>query len=286
MQFLNYSIFILHLAVRVFSLQETCRQNNTVALTFDDGPYTGITENILDVLKKEKLKATFFVCGKQLEFQKNVEILKRADKEGHIIASHTYNHPDLTTLSDAQIIKEMNDTSNTIKAAINKRPKLMRPPYGKINDRARALLVAMGYQIVGWNIDSNDWDCNKSTQKIQQDVIAQMGPGKSGILLMHDLRKNTYEALPAIIKAFRNNKNRIVQLDKCIDAKEVYFRDYTRRNEKIVQIPINNPEGCVDPELANQLTNPATNGVEKVMQGKIMLTVGLIFCISFAVGLF
>lgn len=271
------------------ALLETCKHPNMISITYDDGPYNGITNNVLDVLKKEKVKATFFVCGKQLEFSPNVEILKRADKEGHIIASHTYTHADLTKITDEQIVKEMNDTSNAIFAAIKKRPKLMRPPFGNINDRARALLAGMGYQIVGWDIDSHDWDPSRSTEQVQKDVIAQIRKERPGILLMHDLFKSTYVSLTPIIKAFKDNKSNIVPLYKCLDIKEVYFKNYTPMNESNVQNPIDNPQINISNQagvalgVGEMTTDPMGNGagdaIRKITGRKVMQFFSIAFSI-------
>lgn len=103
---------------------------NVIALTFDDGPAHAITSDILDTLGQNNIKATFFVCGSQLEHPQNVKQLCRAYAEGHTIASHTYSHPYLTQLSDEQITQEMNSTANAIHKALGVHPLLMRPPYG------------------------------------------------------------------------------------------------------------------------------------------------------------
>jgi len=232
-----------------FGLEESCRHPNMIAITIDDGPVFGVTDITLNVLKKQKVKATFFVVGQQLKYPNNVNILKRADKEGHIIGSHTFFHRDLTTLSDTEIVKEMNFTSDAIFAAISKRPKLMRPPYGAINDRSRALITAMGYQIVGWNIDANDWNSSQKASGVLSTVKAQLSKQKAGIVLLHDLHAQTYQALPGMVKLFKDNKSKIVTLDKCVDAKEVYFKNYVAmdpnnpKNPLDAQTPVVNSDG-------------------------------------------
>ena len=101
-----------------------------IALTFDDGPNATLTPKLLDMLAARHLKATFFVVGQNAaEFP---EILKRAAREGHEIASHSWSHPNLGKMSDEAVRRELQKTDDAIVAAIGKRPTLMRPPYGSI----------------------------------------------------------------------------------------------------------------------------------------------------------
>lgn len=108
----------------------SCTLKDSIALTFDDGPQYPITNRILDILAENKIKATFFVCGIQLEKSEGVALLKKAYKEGHVIGSHSYSHPDFRLITNDQIVEQMNKTSDAIYKAIKIRPRLMRPPYG------------------------------------------------------------------------------------------------------------------------------------------------------------
>ncbi|CAO3565402.1 unnamed protein product [Mortierella alpina] len=134
-----------------------CELPNTWGLTFDDGP-RNTTEPLLDFLKAHKLKATFFVMGSNaVQFP---EVLKREVAEGHHIASHTWSHHALTTLTNEEIVAEMKWTEQAIYDITGIRPKYMRAPYGDIDARVRFVLRKLGLIPVGWedDYDTKDWN--------------------------------------------------------------------------------------------------------------------------------
>ena len=118
-----------------FYLKSICKGNRDkreVALTFDDGPDAQVTPMILDVLKEHNIKATFFIIGSKAEM--NPELLKRIDKEGHIIGGHSYSHHFFFDFfSSSKMIREMKKTENMIHSIIGKKICLFRPPYGVTN---------------------------------------------------------------------------------------------------------------------------------------------------------
>ncbi|KAG0166567.1 chitin deacetylase [Apophysomyces sp. BC1034] len=132
-----------------------CPRDHQWALTFDDGPST-YTAQLLDILDKYNIKATFCVMGDHVK--KFPGVLKRAFESGHQIASHTYSHPHLMSLSNEEIIYEVKATEEAIKDAIGIKPKYLRPPFGEADDRVKALLRAMGYKVLLWNVDPTDYD--------------------------------------------------------------------------------------------------------------------------------
>ncbi|KAF9933283.1 chitin deacetylase, partial [Modicella reniformis] len=134
-----------------------CAAPGTWGLTFDDGPSIA-TPKLLDFLKTNKLSASFFLIGSNVvQFP---DIVKREITDGHHLASHTWSHTALTTLSNEQIVAEMKWTEKAVMAATGLRMKYMRPPYGDINKRVRFVLNKLGYIPVDWtgdNFDTNDW---------------------------------------------------------------------------------------------------------------------------------
>lgn len=132
-----------------------CPRDHTWALTFDDGP-SNYTEHLLDILDEHNIKATFCVMGAHVE--KYPEIVKRAYEAGHQIASHTYSHPHLMSLTNEQIIYEVKATEEAIQNAIGIKPRYIRPPFGEADDRVKGLLKAMGYKVLLWNVDPTDYD--------------------------------------------------------------------------------------------------------------------------------
>jgi peptidoglycan/xylan/chitin deacetylase (PgdA/CDA1 family) len=134
-----------------------CAAPNTWGLTFDDGPSI-YTPTLLDYLKTNKLSASFFVIGSNAIQYPNT--LKREIAEGHHLASHTWSHHALTTLTNEQIVAEMKWTEKAVMEATGYRLKYMRPPYGDINNRVRFVLKKLGYIPVDWTgdaFDTNDW---------------------------------------------------------------------------------------------------------------------------------
>lgn len=135
-----------------------CPKEKQWALTFDDGP-SNYTSDLLDMLDTAKVKVTFCVMGAHV--RKYPEILKRAYDAGHHIASHTYSHPHLMSLSNEEIIAEMKATEEAIVEAIGVKPTYMRPPFGEADDRVKGLMKAMGYKILLWNADPTDYNIYK-----------------------------------------------------------------------------------------------------------------------------
>ncbi|KAF9356130.1 chitin deacetylase [Mortierella sp. AD094] len=134
-----------------------CPNPNVWGLTFDDGP-TEVTTSLLEVLHKENVKATFFLIGGNVvQFPK---VVKAELEQGHHLASHTWSHHALTTLTNEQIVAEMKWTEKAIEDATGYRIKYMRPPYGDVDNRVRFVLKKLGYIIVDWTgdaFDTNDW---------------------------------------------------------------------------------------------------------------------------------
>lgn len=131
---------------------QSCVNPNHLALTWDDGP-SSFTTTLLASLKSQGVPASFFVLGPQVELYPSV--VKAAFDAGHEILSHGWSHSDQTTLTDAQIISELNRTEAVIVKVIGKSPALFRMPYGEIDSRSASAIRSRGYELVGWNFDSN-----------------------------------------------------------------------------------------------------------------------------------
>ncbi|KAG0344227.1 chitin deacetylase [Podila humilis] len=134
-----------------------CRTDNTWAITFDDGPHP-ITTTLLDYLKSERLRASFFLQGSHVV--QRPDTVRRQLREGHHLASHTWSHRGLTTLTNEQIVAEMKWTEKLVRQLTGLRLKYMRPPYGDIDNRVRYVLKKLGYIIVDWSggdFGTNDW---------------------------------------------------------------------------------------------------------------------------------
>ncbi|QRV88745.1 chitin deacetylase [Ceratobasidium sp. AG-Ba] len=179
----------------------TCPDKMTWGLTFDDGP-SPYTPKVLNYLEDKKLKATFYVIGSNVIDKP--AILQATYMAGHEIALHTWSHRALTTLSNEEIIAELGWNRKAIKDVLGVSPKTMRPPYGDMDDRVRAICKAMGLTPSFWTTegelqyDSNDWrvnDGSASGPKLLADFNALLDRASSlntgFISLNHDLYAQT-----------------------------------------------------------------------------------------------
>jgi len=162
-----------------------------VALTFDDGPDAKVTPQILAILKKYNVKATFFMVGKNAS--NNPKTAEQVYKEGHEIGNHTWNHPKLTNLAKASVKEEVDRTSNAIYKAIGQYPTVFRPPYGATSDQVRSVITMPS---ILWSIDTLDWK-HRNADKILTYVKASVNDGS--IILMHDIHQTTADGLENVI---------------------------------------------------------------------------------------
>ncbi len=164
-----------------------------VAMTFDDGPNATLTPKLLDLLAAHHMKATFFVVGQNAA--DHPEILKRAVREGHEIANHSWSHPNLGKMNDDAVRRELQKTDDAIKDAIGIRPTLLRPPYGSITAHQRTWIHdTFGYRIIIWDVDPLDWK-RPGPSVVTRRIVSETRPGS--IILAHDIHPPTIEAMPA-----------------------------------------------------------------------------------------
>ena len=183
-----------------------------VILTFDDGPDPAYTPQILDILKKEKVPATFFIVGLQAE--NNIPLLQRIYSEGHEIGNHTFTHPNIATVSLERASTELESTRLLIEAVTGRSTVLFRAPYNADAEptteaelKPITLSKEQNYYTVGESIDPNDWEKGAKADSIYARTIKQYEANpEKGIILLHDAggnRQATVEALPRIIHYFK-----------------------------------------------------------------------------------
>jgi cellulose synthase/poly-beta-1,6-N-acetylglucosamine synthase-like glycosyltransferase/peptidoglycan/xylan/chitin deacetylase (PgdA/CDA1 family)/spore germination protein YaaH len=183
-----------------------------VVLTFDDGPDPDFTPRILDILKKEKVPASFFVVGSMVE--KNIPILRRIYDEGYEIGNHTFFHPDISTISLDRVNLELNATRKLIESVTGRSTILFRPPFNadaEPQTLAEVIPVAesrrQSYITIGESIDPWDWQPGVTADSIIARTIKQKDNGS--MILLHDAggdtREETVKALPAIIHYFKSH---------------------------------------------------------------------------------
>ncbi|WP_062064284.1 polysaccharide deacetylase family protein [Cellvibrio sp. OA-2007] len=192
----------------------------TVVLTFDDGPHARNTGLVLDILKQYEVNGYFFTVGRNLgeadgeavTSTRNDAITKRIIAEGHILANHSYSHSILTKLADEGRKAEITKTNLLISNSQGSANTLFRPPYGSRDKALDALASKEGMISVMWNIDSMDW-ADPIPESIADRTLRELEKYKKGILLFHDIHKQTVNALPTLLTALANEGYRVVTLD-------------------------------------------------------------------------
>ncbi|WP_094763095.1 delta-lactam-biosynthetic de-N-acetylase [Bacillus andreraoultii] len=173
-------------------------EEKVVYLTFDNGYENGYTAKILDVLKKEKVPATFFVTGHYLESAP--DLVKRMVREGHIIGNHSWSHPDFTQQSDAKIKQELDRVKEkTMELTGQKEMLFLRPPRGIFSERTLKVARDAGYIHVFWSLAFVDWkiDQQKGWDYAYNEMMKQIHPG--AVILLHTVSKDNADALEKAI---------------------------------------------------------------------------------------
>ncbi|HCL4438381.1 polysaccharide deacetylase [Clostridium botulinum] len=199
--------------------KEDISDNKEVYLTFDDGPSDKTTENILDVLKENDVKATFFIIGKYIEGRE--DILKRIVKEGHSLGLHTYSHNYKTIYQNNKVfIDEMLKCQNEIYKATGVKTNIIRFPGGsvkRLDEKFKKELEEEGFKIYDWNMALTDGINPKApVGKFYKEGTKRKKPLSKVILLMHCdcLNKNTCRALPDIIEFYKDKGYEFKIIDK------------------------------------------------------------------------
>ncbi|WP_190815947.1 polysaccharide deacetylase family protein [Saccharopolyspora pogona] len=171
----------------------------TVAFTFDDGPHPTYTPQMLDLLARYGIQATFCLIGEQV--QAYPDLVRRIDAEGHELGDHTMTHPDLTTISHEAGYAEVMDTYSLIVNTTGRDIAYFRAPYGHWTEYTNTVAAVQGgMQPIGWAVDTNDWQ-RPGVQAIV-DAVRNDPATQGGIVLMHDGggdRSQTVEAVNQLI---------------------------------------------------------------------------------------
>ena len=196
-----YNIKIPQIIKRLFSNQvwDIPNKENKIYLTFDDGPTSEITEWVLEVLKENNIKATFFCIGNNIE--KHPEIFNKIISDGHSIGNHTFNHKNGWKTTTTDYIQNIELCQKQI---LNLKSKIFRPPYGKIKPSQSKKLRKLGYKIIMWDILTADFDKKTSKEKCLENATKKVSSGS--IIVFHDSVKaftNLEYALPKTIQILK-----------------------------------------------------------------------------------
>ena len=188
-------------------------ENKDIALTFDDGPDPVQTPKILDVLKQQNIKATFFLVGEKV--LAHPDIVLRIHKEGHIIGNHTYSHNSAYPLWSAKRIrKNIQKANEAIYRIIGYKPRLFRPPFGVTNPSI-AKAINGQYTCIGWNIRSFDTIEKRNREEICTRIINKLEKGS--IILLHDRCPKSEILLVQLLSELQKRDFNVESLDKILN---------------------------------------------------------------------
>lgn len=204
-----FSVFLEEKQLPIYSVE--C-SGNKAAITFDCAWGAEDIPQILDTLKKEEVKATFFIVGQWAEkFPDKVKMISEA---GHDIGNHGYSHLRMGTLDSRRVQSEITDCSNVLQVLTGKKIDLFRPPYGDYNNKLVSTAKSFGCYTIQWNVDSLDWKPDIESDDIMKRISTRLVPGS--ILLFHNSTKHTADILGDIIELVKSSGYEIVPVSKLI----------------------------------------------------------------------
>ena len=183
-----------------------------IYLTFDEGYEAGYTEKILNTLKENEVKATFFITSHYLNTAS--DLVERMINEGHLVGNHTVNHKSMPSISNEEIEKEIMKLHQAVMEKFNYEMKYMRPPKGEFNERTLKKTSELGYKTVMWSFAYFDWDEKKqpSLEESKKMITNNFHCGE--IMLLHPNSKTNSEVLDSIIKAAKEQGYEFKLLDE------------------------------------------------------------------------
>ena len=205
--------FFIRSGFHMRTLSRGITDEKIISITFDDGPDIEYTQRILDILKDAGVKATFFCIGRKISG--NEELIRRMDKEGHLIGTHSYSHSNWFDLFPAKKMKhEFARCEAGILNITGKKPLLFRPPYGVINPMLKNALYETGYHVIGFS--NRAWDTTtRKESKILIRLTRSLKPGD--IVLLHDTVQNNIHVLKGFLDYLAKHEYRVVPLDKLLN---------------------------------------------------------------------
>ena len=199
------------------------RDQKLVSISFDAAWGNEDTQQLIDILEKYKVKATFFVVGEWVD--KYPESVKALADAGHEVMNHSNTHAHYPQLSADQVVAELNSCNDKIEAVTGVRPTLVRMPYGDYDDNSINAVRSIGMEPIQWDVDSLDWK-DLSAADITQRVVSKVQPGS--IVLFHNAALHTPEALPGILETLIQDGYTFVPISQIILEGD-YTIDHTGR---------------------------------------------------------
>lgn len=188
------------------------KEKKSIYLTFDQGYEAGYTKQILETLKNNNVKATFFLTAHYLNTQE--ELVKQMIDDGHIVGNHTVNHKSMPSLSEEEIKKEVMDLHTSIYQKFGYDMKYIRPPKGEFSEKSIATTNSLGYKTVMWSFAYEDWNENRQPDeaKSKEKILKNLHNGE--IMLLHGNSKTNTNILDSVIKEAKEMGYEFKSLDE------------------------------------------------------------------------
>jgi polysaccharide deacetylase family sporulation protein PdaB len=214
-------------ADRLLQVYRVNTPEKKVAISFDAAWGADKTPELLEILKENNIKTTFFLVG--FWIKDYPEMAKRIVVEGHEIGNHSSTHPNMGGLSEEKILNELTQTHKIIKDYTGYEAKLFRPPFGDYSNRLIKTCRDFGYEVIQWDVDSLDWK-DLSASAITDRVVKRVKPGS--IVLFHNNGKHTADALPGILQAFKEEGFSVVPISELL-LKGNYYIDHSGEQRQL-----------------------------------------------------
>ncbi|KAM5342313.1 hypothetical protein ACJ41O_013279 [Fusarium nematophilum] len=246
-----------------------CNRNGDIALTYDDGPYT-YTEDLLDLLKKYNARATFYITGRNLGKGPINDpatpwpaLIHRMAREGHQIASHTWSHQRLTTLTEAKFRNQIIYNEIALADILGYFPTYMRPPYSASNATTDAWLDELGYHVTYFNLDTEGYlhdspNIISASKEIWDNVVGGQDPATNKWLhIEHDpVYQTVYNLTEHMLRSLSRNRFKAVTVGECLeDPKDNWYRRISR-----TRTTTRSPPRSATSSTATGTFPPTTNG--------------------------
>ena len=208
------------------------RGDNVISISFDAAWGGDQTLKILDILDEYEVKTTFFLVD--IWTQRFPELVKEIAARGHEIGNHSTSHPQMSKLSREKIKDELKVMSDNVQTITGVRPTLFRPPYGDYNNDVVQVARAEGYEVIQWSVDSLDWK-NRGVQDLIQKATKNVKSGD--IVLFHNDSKYILDALPTILKSYREQGLTIVPISQILLSGETTIDTQGRQRPVATTVP-------------------------------------------------
>ncbi|MDB4940535.1 MAG: polysaccharide deacetylase [Labilithrix sp.] len=174
-----------------------------VTLTFDDGPFPDTTPQVLRVLARHHVQATFFVIGQYLDgdsrrARRSREVVRKTLAAGHLVGNHTHDHQRLARRTHTQVLEQIDQGQASIERATGKRPILFRPPFGELDEFGRAAVRERGLDLLLWSVEKQDMR-REDTHEVFKELVRQIEYKDGGVVLLHDIRRPSLVVLEELL---------------------------------------------------------------------------------------